>query len=99
MKELQVIDISGYSIISDIFSKLLDSKIKSSPVYSGRIDALSTQFNKEMKKAESMQTDNPELTIERARLGRDFLNAVLQTIKRYYEKDFGIGSFPHIKDF
>jgi hypothetical protein len=52
-----------------------------------------------MKEAELINQDNPDLTIERARIGRDFLNAALQTIKEYYELSFGENTFPHLRSF
>jgi len=99
MVKIQSINPSGYTIINEIFNNLFDYKLRSASVYSGRISALNEQFKKEMKEAELINQDNPDLIIERARIGRDFLNAALQTIKKYYESFFGENTFPHLGSF
>jgi hypothetical protein len=93
MKNIMLINPSGYNIVESIFSFLLDDKLRNSLRFSSQIGELSTVLRNELTKAEREGSDD---TINKSRINSDFKNAAVEIIKKYYEQSFGPGSFPTV---
>lgn len=92
IKKITSIKISGYGAVDRIFAHLFDDELRSSPKIQGKISELSEVFRTELSKGQT--GSDPNETINKARITADFLNAVVEIIKKYYEQSFGSGSFP-----
>ena len=92
IKKITTIKVTGYGVVDRIFSHLFDDELRSAPVIQGKIGELSEVFRTELSKGQT--GSDPNETIKKARITADFLNAVVEIIKKYYEQSYGTGSFP-----